>query len=481
MTKIEQIEYFQTCVHRFSLLMPIGDSHHHTLYIMYASRFKSPKKQHQFWIWRRVTPVCGKSANRSAKNCPPTIGRCWRRYSEATKFTRFCVVEDRRWSSVRRPPFRSTNNSSELLRLFSSQRLTEKQRLDICQRECVFVLPHSAGVNFAFRVVKVLLPTQKSSEENMQTSSERTACLRQAAFVPIWLSTGAWAPNMRRSIATAEALKPRGFCRSSPWCVLVCGNRHTTLAPKWVELFLCVQWTLTTFLACNISEWKRSGRDGTRICLRRMMSSKYDAWSHRNQKTATISRFSNRFCDGLGLLFKPRDTICLWYLLFNKLNVDTKISAFVWRSVCERILVGCFASKRSIVVMRKLLVWKQLSFWTFHCHWDSLKDLCSKLTDKLHLRPCSSSWPSKQIKICDITSSLILGRIQVHRDLSEASFSVWWWFFSFVLGFDIHSAALRTIAMKTKVRMTCDKRPCSTLNLPVSILVSLCFRRIFIF
>ncbi len=45
MTKIKQIEYFQT--RRFSLLMPIGDSHHHhTLYIMYASRFKSPKNGH---------------------------------------------------------------------------------------------------------------------------------------------------------------------------------------------------------------------------------------------------------------------------------------------------------------------------------------------------------------------------------------------------------------------------------------------------
>ena len=45
MTKIEQIEHFQTRVHRFSLLTPIGDfHHHHTLYIMYASRFKSPKK-----------------------------------------------------------------------------------------------------------------------------------------------------------------------------------------------------------------------------------------------------------------------------------------------------------------------------------------------------------------------------------------------------------------------------------------------------
>ncbi len=44
MTKIKQIQHFQTCVHRFSLLMPLGDfHHHHTLYIMYASRFKSPK------------------------------------------------------------------------------------------------------------------------------------------------------------------------------------------------------------------------------------------------------------------------------------------------------------------------------------------------------------------------------------------------------------------------------------------------------
>ncbi len=44
MTKIEQIKHFQTRVHRFSLLMPIGDfHHHHTLYIMYASTFKSPK------------------------------------------------------------------------------------------------------------------------------------------------------------------------------------------------------------------------------------------------------------------------------------------------------------------------------------------------------------------------------------------------------------------------------------------------------
>ncbi len=45
MTKLEQIEHFQTRIHTFSLLMPIGDSHHHTLYIMYASRFKSPEKQ----------------------------------------------------------------------------------------------------------------------------------------------------------------------------------------------------------------------------------------------------------------------------------------------------------------------------------------------------------------------------------------------------------------------------------------------------
>ncbi len=43
MTKIEQIEHFQTRIHRFSLLMPIGDFHHHTLYIMYCTRFKSPK------------------------------------------------------------------------------------------------------------------------------------------------------------------------------------------------------------------------------------------------------------------------------------------------------------------------------------------------------------------------------------------------------------------------------------------------------
>ncbi len=49
MTKIKQIEHFQTHVHRFSLLMPTGDfHHHHTLYIMYASRFKSPKKQTGF-------------------------------------------------------------------------------------------------------------------------------------------------------------------------------------------------------------------------------------------------------------------------------------------------------------------------------------------------------------------------------------------------------------------------------------------------
>ncbi len=48
MTKIEQIEHFQTRVHRFSLLMPTGDSHHHTLYIMYGTRFKSPKKVQGF-------------------------------------------------------------------------------------------------------------------------------------------------------------------------------------------------------------------------------------------------------------------------------------------------------------------------------------------------------------------------------------------------------------------------------------------------
>ncbi len=38
MTKIKQIEHFQTCIHRFSLLMPIGDfHHHHTLYIVQGS------------------------------------------------------------------------------------------------------------------------------------------------------------------------------------------------------------------------------------------------------------------------------------------------------------------------------------------------------------------------------------------------------------------------------------------------------------
>ncbi len=56
MTKIEQIEHFQTRVHKFSLLMPIGDSHHHTLYIMYASRFKSPKKkQTLLFVFNRLS------------------------------------------------------------------------------------------------------------------------------------------------------------------------------------------------------------------------------------------------------------------------------------------------------------------------------------------------------------------------------------------------------------------------------------------
>ena len=54
MTKIEQIEHFQTHVHRFSLLMPIGDSHHHTLYIMYASRFKSPKNHLSTSAWEQL-------------------------------------------------------------------------------------------------------------------------------------------------------------------------------------------------------------------------------------------------------------------------------------------------------------------------------------------------------------------------------------------------------------------------------------------
>ncbi len=60
MTKIEQIEHFQTCVHRFSLLMPIGDfHHHHTLYIMYASRFKSPKKGNKHEFLRKMFSLGG--------------------------------------------------------------------------------------------------------------------------------------------------------------------------------------------------------------------------------------------------------------------------------------------------------------------------------------------------------------------------------------------------------------------------------------
>ncbi len=43
MTKIEQKECFQTRIHTFSLLMPIGDFHHRTWYIMYGTRFKSHK------------------------------------------------------------------------------------------------------------------------------------------------------------------------------------------------------------------------------------------------------------------------------------------------------------------------------------------------------------------------------------------------------------------------------------------------------
>ncbi len=57
MTKIEQIEHFQTRVHRFSLLMPVGDfHHHHTSYIMYASRFKSPKNGYTLMVKMGLLP-----------------------------------------------------------------------------------------------------------------------------------------------------------------------------------------------------------------------------------------------------------------------------------------------------------------------------------------------------------------------------------------------------------------------------------------
>ena len=48
MTKIEQIEHFQTRIHTFCLLMPVGDFHHHTLYNVW---FKSPKKWALFQIF----------------------------------------------------------------------------------------------------------------------------------------------------------------------------------------------------------------------------------------------------------------------------------------------------------------------------------------------------------------------------------------------------------------------------------------------
>ncbi len=44
MTKIKQMEHFQTHIHTFCLLMPVGDFHHHTLYNVW---FKSLKKS--FW------------------------------------------------------------------------------------------------------------------------------------------------------------------------------------------------------------------------------------------------------------------------------------------------------------------------------------------------------------------------------------------------------------------------------------------------
>ncbi len=45
MTKIKQIEYFQTRIHTFCLLMPLGDFHHHALNNVW---FKSPKKHLYF-------------------------------------------------------------------------------------------------------------------------------------------------------------------------------------------------------------------------------------------------------------------------------------------------------------------------------------------------------------------------------------------------------------------------------------------------
>ncbi len=63
MTKIEQIEHFQTRVHRFCLLMPIGDSHHHTLYIMLvqgSNHLKSPVAYTSFEI--KSVP-CGNEGN----------------------------------------------------------------------------------------------------------------------------------------------------------------------------------------------------------------------------------------------------------------------------------------------------------------------------------------------------------------------------------------------------------------------------------
>ncbi len=54
MTKIKQIEHFQTRVHTFGLLMPVGDFHHHTLYNVW---FKSPNQLMQVARRKMPTPV----------------------------------------------------------------------------------------------------------------------------------------------------------------------------------------------------------------------------------------------------------------------------------------------------------------------------------------------------------------------------------------------------------------------------------------
>ncbi len=76
MTKIEQIEHFQTRVNRFCLLMPIGDfHHHHTLYIMYASRFKSPKNNMSPTTTRGHLSAGGGRASLPSLPARPAAGR----------------------------------------------------------------------------------------------------------------------------------------------------------------------------------------------------------------------------------------------------------------------------------------------------------------------------------------------------------------------------------------------------------------------